>query len=286
MDLQLAEEDAIQAQQTINPADIKLRIAVPVFSRISNHTDFDMLRVHPQVELTFVRQGSPIPPCDLIILPGSKSVRADLALLKKLSWQQDIAKHLRYGGKLLGICGGYQMLGKSIDDPTGVEGEIGQSVGLGYLNIDTILCEQKQLTQDQGKLLLQAEPNHEEQPVTPLKFTPITGYQIHVGRTKVAAECLAFTELTTGEKEGCVSPDNQVAGSYLHGLFDSPPALQQILTWAGAQTTILQDYHQQQEHELERLANACFEHLDWDKIEPMINNQIPPKVRNNLGNTK
>lgn len=281
MDLQLAEEDAIQAQQTLNPADIKLRIAVPVFSRISNHTDFDMLRVHPQVELTFVRQGSPIPPCDLIILPGSKSVRADLALLKELSWQQDIAKHLRYGGKLLGICGGYQMLGKIIDDPTGVEGEIGVSTGLGYLNIDTVLCAQKQLTQDQGQLLLQVEPAHAD-----LQTTRIKGYQIHVGQTHVSADNAAFTQLDTGEKEGCVSADNQVAGSYLHGLFDSPPALQQILTWAGAETTILQDYHQQQEHELERLANACLKHLDWDKIEPMINNQIPKKVRNNLGNIK
>ncbi|WP_158973034.1 cobyric acid synthase [Paraglaciecola sp. L3A3] len=266
MDLQLAEEDAIQASQTIDPTDIRLRIAVPVFSRISNHTDFDMLRAHPQVDLTFIRQSSPIPPCDLIILPGSKSVRADLALLKSLSWQQDIAKHLRYGGKLLGICGGYQMLGNSISDTTGVEGDIGSSQGLGYLPITTELCEQKQLTQSQGSLMLQTDNPTETSPNCQIK-----GYQIHVGQTTVAADAHPFawlnSETQEDQAEGCISDDNQVAGSYLHGLFDSPTALQQILAWAGANTEVVTDYYAQQEHELERLAEACLQHLDWAKIE-------------------
>ncbi|MGJ8680732.1 cobyric acid synthase [Paraglaciecola sp.] len=265
MDLQLAEEDAIQAEQTLDTNDIQLRVCVPVFSRISNHTDFDMLRAHPQVELTFVKQGTPIPSCDLIILPGSKSVRADLKLLKGLDWDSDIAKHLRYGGKVLGICGGYQMLGNSITDPTGIEGEIGESVGLGYLKMDTVLTPQKQLTQNQGKLLLSTQNNN---PVT------IKGYQIHVGQTEVSPSEARFAKLKSGEEEGCISTDNQVAGSYLHGLFDSPLALNQILTWAGAETSILKDYNQQQEDELERLAQACLDHLDWNKIESLINNQI------------
>ncbi|MCF2949868.1 cobyric acid synthase [Paraglaciecola aquimarina] len=269
MDLQLAEEDAIQAQQAIDPDDVRLRIAVPVFSRISNHTDFDMLRNHPQVELIFVRQGSAIPACDLIILPGSKSVRADLKLLKDLNWHTDMAKHLRYGGKLLGICGGYQMLGKSISDPTGVEGEIGTSEGLGYLNIDTVLTPQKQLTQNQGQLLLTA-PNN--------VLADIQGYQIHVGQTIKSTSQPSFAKLDSGEFEGCVSNDNQIAGSYLHGLFDSPCALQQILAWAGAETELLQDYHQQQEAELERLAQACLAHLDWQKIEDFI---LPQLKQNN-----
>jgi adenosylcobyric acid synthase len=143
MDLQLAEEDAIQACQNINPNDIRLRVTVPVFSRISNHTDFDMLRGHTQIELTFVRQGQKLAASDLIILPGSKDVRSDLALLKQHGWDNDITKHLRYGGKVLVICGGYHMLGQTIEDPTSIEGSPGTSQVLGYLAINTELQNEK-----------------------------------------------------------------------------------------------------------------------------------------------
>jgi adenosylcobyric acid synthase len=265
MDLQLAEEDAIQASQTMDQNDIRLRIAVPVFSRISNHTDFDMLRAHPQVELTFVRQGQRLPPSDLIILPGSKHVRADLDLLKQHGWDKDIGKHLRYAGKVLGICGGYQMLGQTICDPTGVEGAIGTSQGLGYLPIQTRLHNEKQLTHSQGKLRLSADKNSKSVEAT------VSGYQIHVGHTERDADSQAFALLDDGQLEGCVSLDNQVAGSYLHGMFDSPLALQQIIAWAGAETDEVETYAAQQERELDRLADACMTHLDWKKIQALIN---------------
>jgi adenosylcobyric acid synthase len=271
MDLQLAEEDAIQASQTINQGDIRLRIAVPVFSRISNHTDFDMLRAHPQVALTFVRQGQRLPAADLIILPGSKHVRADLDLLKQHGWDKDIAKHLRYGGKVLGICGGYQMLGKTICDPTGIEGAVGTSQGLGFLPVKTTLQIEKKLSHSQGKLKLSADKNN-----TNIQAT-VSGYQIHVGNTEredVSHEqkekSYAFAKLDDGQLEGCVSFDNQVAGSYLHGMFDSPEALQQIIAWAGADTDEVDTYAKQQEHELERLADACMAHLDWQRIHTFI----------------
>lgn len=264
MDLQLAEEDAIQANQTVTQGDIRLRIAIPVFSRISNHTDFDMLRAHPQVELSFVRQGQKLPASDLIILPGSKHVRADLNLLKQHGWDTDIAKHLRYGGKVLGICGGYQMLGQTILDPTGIEGAIGSSQGLGYLPIHTTLQIEKQLTHSQGKLLLSANPKDKNIQAT------VSGYQIHVGSTERDANSECFATLDDGQLEGCVSTDNQVAGSYLHGMFDSPEALQHILTWAGADTDEIETYTKQQEHELNRLADACMAHLDWQKIHTFI----------------
>jgi adenosylcobyric acid synthase len=264
MDLQLAEEDAIQASQTINPSDIRLRIAVPVFTRISNHTDFDMLRSHPQVELSFVRQGQKIPASDLIILPGSKQVSADLVLLKQHGWDRDIAKHLRYGGKVLGICGGYQMLGQNICDPTGIEGSVGTTQGLGYLPVQTTLQIEKKLTQSQGKLRLSTDKNN-----TNIQAT-VLGYQIHVGHTERDAESKVFAKLDDGQLEGCVSFDNQVAGSYLHGLFDSPAALQQIIAWAGADTDKIESYTAQQEHELDRLADACMEHLDWQKIQTLL----------------
>ncbi|MEP0357664.1 cobyric acid synthase [Paraglaciecola sp.] len=266
MDLQLAEEDAIQVNQNLDSDDICLRIAVPVFSRISNHTDFDMLRAHPQVELIFVPQGKAIPGCDLIILPGSKNVRGDLALLKQQSWDHDIDKHLRYGGKVLGICGGYQMLGNAIHDPEGIEDAKGTSQALGYLPVDTKLQAEKQLTHSAGKLLLKTTSKHS---------FPIKGYQIHVGETTRATNAAAFCVLDNGDVlEGCVSTDNQVAGSYLHGMFDSPDALQQILLWAGATTHKLESYAQQQEHELNRLADACEAHLNWEKITSIIKSQI------------
>jgi adenosylcobyric acid synthase len=264
MDLQLAEEDAIQVNQTLDKDDVRLRIVVPVFSRISNHTDFDMLRAHPQLELTFVRQGKSLPAADLIILPGSKHVRADLALLKQHGWDKDIAKHLRYGGKVLGICGGYQMLGQTIDDPRGIEGAKGLSQGLGYLPIHTSLQIEKQLTHSQGKLLLKADgPSKDIQ-------ASISGYQIHIGSTEREKGADAFAKLDDGQFEGCVSSDNQVAGSYLHGMFDSPQALQQIIAWAGADTHEAENYASQQERELDRLADAFMTHLDWQKIQRLI----------------
>ncbi|GAC21545.1 cobyric acid synthase [Paraglaciecola arctica] len=267
MDLQLAEEDAIQATQTLAQDDIRLRIVVPVFSRISNHTDFDMLRAHPQLELTFVRQGQSLPATDLIILPGSKHVRADLDLLKQHGWDKDIAKHLRYGGKVLGICGGYQMLGQTIHDPTGIEGTIGTSQGLGYLPINTTLQVAKQLTHSQGTLLLKSDGHNKHIGAT------ISGYQIHVGNTEPEKGSEAFSLLTNGQLDGCVSTDNQVAGSYLHGMFDSPQALQQIIAWAGADTHEAENYTSQQEHELDRLADTFMTHLDWQKIQRFITDQ-------------
>ena len=132
--LHLQAEDAIDTRQP-GTSDRQLRVVVPVFSRISNHTDFDILRLHPEVALRFAGPGERLSPADLIILPGSKSVRADLAMLRGEGWDRDIETHLRYGGRVLGLCGGYQMLGHRIADPQGVEGAPGSSTGLGWLQI-------------------------------------------------------------------------------------------------------------------------------------------------------
>src|SRR5690606_1545094 len=153
MDFHLEAEDAIDPRQSAKAAQT-LKVVVPVLPRISNHTDFDPLRLHPQVELHFVGPGAAIPPADLIILPGSKSVRADLAWLRANGWDAAIQRHLRYGGKLLGICGGLQMLGERIADPLGLEGPAGESAGLGLLAFDTVLQAEKQLRNVQGRLCL------------------------------------------------------------------------------------------------------------------------------------
>lgn len=258
MDLQIAAEDAIEVQQVAQQNDIRLRVAVPVFSRISNHTDFDMLRLHPNIELTFVKQGKAIPSCDLIILPGSKSVRSDLALLKKIGWDKDIQRHLRYGGKVLGICGGFQMLGKTIDDPYGMEGSAGQTQGLGYLHIHTELCAEKQLTQNQGTLLLCSQNE-----------VPISGYQIHLGKSYGVSE-RPFAKLEHNVLDGCVSEDNQIAGTYLHGLFDTSQSFTAIMQWAGAQVEQQDNFMSHQEQQLDVLADACKTHLNWHLLDAIM----------------
>ncbi len=255
--LQLAAEDAIQADQNLAAGEPVLNVVVPVFSRISNHTDFDMLRTHPQINLQFIGQNQSLPAADLIILPGSKNVRSDLALLRQCGWDQDILRHCRYGGKVLGICGGFQMLGEQVDDPLGVEDNPGSSDGLGLLPVHTLLEQEKQLTRDSGTLQVLAG-----------QTAAVNGYQIHVGVSKVKGTSRAFALLDDGTADGCISDDDQVAGTYLHGVFDSPQALQQIIRWAGLETTLVEDYETQQEREIERLADMCNRHLDWQKLSP------------------
>lgn len=257
--LQIAAEDAIAQQQCLNQDSTKLNIAVPVFSRISNHTDFDALRALPVVNLHYVPPHSSIPPCDLIILPGSKNVRADLQMMREMGWDQDISRHLRYGGKVLGICGGYQMLGQRIEDPQGIEGTAGLSTGLGYLAITTVLATEKQLSKDQGVLNLTG------------KEIPVTGYQIHMGVSYPSKDYKAFAYLQNGQADGAISDDNQVAGTYLHGVFDHVEALTAILAWAGKKhVTDVEDYQQRQQREIERVAQMCNEYLDWQTIKTIM----------------
>src|SRR5690606_6524751 len=205
-------------RQSAKAAEV-LKVVVPVLPRISNHTDFDPLRLHPQVDLRFVGPGQPVPAADLIVLPGSKSVRADLAWLRSNGWEAAIQRHLRYGGKLLGICGGLQMLGERIADPLGLEGRAGESRGLGLLAFDTVLEPEKQLRNVRGRLCLEN--------------VEVSGYEIHAGVTSGAASLRAAVELDDGRRDGAVSADQQVLATYLHGLFETPEACNAILRWAG-----------------------------------------------------
>lgn len=246
-DFHLEAEDAIDQRQSAKSGEL-LRVAVPVLPRISNHTDFDPLRLHPQVQLSFVAPGQPIPPADLIILPGSKSVRADLARLREHGWDQALQRHLRYGGKVLGICGGYQMLGRAIADPHGLEGPAGQSAGLGLLEIDTVLEPEKQLRNVSGRL-------HLDQ-------APVGGYEIHAGISSGAGLERPAVMLDDGRADGARSADGQVMGTYLHGLFESPEASAAILRWAGLQQVQAVDYQALRERDIDRLADEVDAHLD------------------------
>jgi adenosylcobyric acid synthase len=251
MDFHLEAEDAIDIRQSTKAAET-IKVVVPVLPRISNHTDFDPLRLHPQVELSFVGPGQAIPAADLIILPGSKSVRADLAFLREQGWPAAIAKHLRYGGKLLGICGGLQMLGTRIDDPHGLEGVAGCSDGLGLLDFSTVLEPEKQLRNVRGQLCLEN--------------VPVSGYEIHAGVSSGEALQAAAVQLEDGRCDGALSADGQVLGTYLHGLFESSQACGALLRWAGVAEVQAVDYHGLRERDIERLADLVDAHLDTAKL--------------------
>jgi adenosylcobyric acid synthase len=252
--LHIEAEDAVPRDPQDGGAEGKLRVIAPVLPRISNHTDLDALRLHPQVDFRFVGLGEPIPPADLIVLPGSKSVRADLEHLRQQGWDAAILRHLRYGGKLLGICGGLQMLGRAIHDPLGLEGKAGSSAGLGLLELETTLQAEKRLASVKGRLAI--------------ADAAVTGYEIHMGVSEGAALQCPLTMLTSGP-EGVVSEDGAIAGTYLHGLFDHPEACRAMLGWAGLREAEAFDYNAEREAGLDRLADALEAHMDWDKLNPL-----------------
>ncbi len=228
-----------------------LHVVVPRLPRLSNHTDFDPLVLHDQVDIQFVAAGEFIPAADLIILPGSKSVRSDLAWLRNNGWDKIIQRHLRYGGKLLGICGGFQMLGEMIDDPYGIESEAGSSKGLGLLAMQTRLTTEKQLCNVNGELLLEA--------------AVVNGYEIHAGVSTGIALLKPFVRLDGGD-DGAISEDGLVMGTYLHGLFESTPACDALLRWAGLARPVTIDYHARREADINRLADTLEQHLDMTQL--------------------
>ncbi|MCR4540850.1 cobyric acid synthase [Pseudomonas sp. 18.1.10] len=254
MDLHLEAEDGLDRRQIDKAAQV-LKVVVPVLPRISNHTDFDPLRLHPQVDLQFVGPGQPIPPADLMILPGSKSVRSDLAYLRANGWDSAVARHLRYGGKVLGICGGLQMLGEQVHDPLGLEGPAGSSDGLGLLAFSTTLEEEKQLRNVRGRLLLED--------------AEVSGYEIHAGVTSGSALANAAVMLDDGRSDGAQSADGQILGTYLHGLFETPAACSALLRWAGLQDVQEVDYHALRERDIERLADLVENHLDTELLRKL-----------------
>ncbi|WP_322042878.1 cobyric acid synthase [Paraburkholderia sp. J67] len=242
-----------------------LRVVVPALPHISNHTDFDALRAHPQVEFSYVRAGNAPPPADLVILPGSKNVRDDLAWLRAQGWDKALARHLRYGGRVIGICGGMQMLGRAIADPHGVEGEPGAVEGFGWLDFETELTREKTLKNVTGCLALVG--------ADATAAMPVRGYEIHMGVTRGAAlDAPAIREMVRdGENgamhvDGAQSADGQILATYVHGLFDTPEACAALLGWAGLATAQQVDYPALREASLERLADTLAASLDLPRL--------------------
>jgi adenosylcobyric acid synthase len=268
-ELALDAEDAIAVENVLaKQADqVKFHIAVLLLPHISNHTDFDSLRLNPQVNLSYVHVGQSIPACDLIIVPGSKNVIADLSFLTSQGWQQQIQQHSRYGGKVLGICGGYQMLGQTISDPNGIESSTKSISGLNLLAVNTELTDNKTLTKVSGTLTINQQS------------CPITGYEIHCGVTQNTGDLTAiihFEHHPNGELiDGVISADGQIIGTYLHGLFDSVAATELLLNWLKPDCKLdsYVDLDSHRELQLNKLADVCRDYLAIDKINKIIKNE-------------
>jgi adenosylcobyric acid synthase len=202
----LPAEDALalDGARPVKP-DTRLKIAVPILPHIANFDDLDPLDAEPGVDLKRVRPGTALPgDADLVILPGSKATIADLAALRDAGFDIDIAAHRRRGGMVLGLCGGYQMLGRAIHDPDGIEGPGGTAAGLGLLEVETTLTAEKRL-----------EPAHGAS----FDGVPFSGYEMHMGVTDGPSCAQPFARLADGSAEGAISADGRVVGTYIHGLF-------------------------------------------------------------------
>ncbi len=218
-------------------------IVCPMLSRIANFDDLDPLKLEPGVRVTMVRPGVALPgDADLVILPGTKSTRGDLAFMRAQGWDIDLQAHLRRGGRVLGICGGYQMLGRVIRDPDGIEGAPGEMRGLGLLDIETDMVPEKRLER--------VEAVHE---ATGLR---VAGYEIHIGRS-VGPDCARSFARVGARAEGAVSPDGRVAGTYLHGLFSADGFRQAYLARLGVASSSVS-----YSAEVERVLDALAEHLE------------------------
>lgn len=241
----LPAEDAVDLRRACGTGS--LHIACPMLSRIANFDDLDPLAAEPGVRLTMVPPGRALPgDADLVILPGTKSTRGDLAFLRAQGWDIDLAAHLRRGGHVLGICGGYQMLGRMIHDPDGFDGSPGSDPGLGLLDVETRMARDKRLMRISGRALGQ----------------PVEGYEIHMGRTAGPDCARPFAHIP--EPDGAISPDGRVAGSYLHGLFAGDAFRAAWLAQFGAQSAT--HYGAGLEAVLDRLARHLEAHLDLDRL--------------------
>jgi adenosylcobyric acid synthase len=224
-----------------------VRIAVPLLPRIANFDDLDPLRAEPAVELVMVRPGKPLPrDAAVVVLPGSKATISDLEFLRREGWDIDLLAHRRQGGRIIGLCGGYQMLGRGIADPLGVEGRQQTVTGLGFLDIETVLTDTKRLAETSGVELATG--------------MPVRGYEMHLGETSGPGLERPMLHLAEGA-DGCVSADGLVAGCYLHGLFASDPFRRAFLTSLGAEPGEIA-YQHQIETTLDSLADHLEESLD------------------------
>ncbi|MCF6433286.1 cobyric acid synthase [Leisingera sp. MMG026] len=226
------------------------KVVVPQLERMANFDDLDPLAAEPEVTVEIVPPGRALPgDADLVILPGSKSTIGDLAYLRRQGWDIDIQAHYRRGGHVLGLCGGYQMLGKTVDDPEGVDGRPGKVDGLGLLDVHTVMAGEKRVTLTEA--------------VTRDGNLPVNGYEIHMGRT-AGADCDRAWLSIDGRAEGAASADGRVKGSYLHGLFSSDAFRASVLAGLGHESQT--GYEDGVEETLDALADHLERYMDLDQL--------------------
>jgi adenosylcobyric acid synthase len=247
----LPAEDALALEHApARKPNARLRIAVPILPYIANFDDLDPLDAEPAVEVVRVRSGAALPAdTDLVILPGSKATIADLAALRTAGFDIDLAAHVRRGGAVLGLCGGYQMLGRRIADPDGIEGPAGTVAGLGLIDIETVLTGDKRLEPAQGEAF----------------GAPFRGYEMHMGVTTGPDCARPFAKLAGGTPDGAVSADGRIAGTYVHGLFADDRQRSAWMTRLGAGPSAVA-HDALVETTLDRLAAHMPAHLDLDRL--------------------
>lgn len=252
----LPAEDAMQLDQSgVAPAvgaRGRIRIVIPRLPHIANFDDFDPLRAEPQVELMFVPPGQPLPlDATLIIIPGSKATIADLEFFRSQGWDIDLLAHVRRGGRVLGICAGYQMLGTVVLDPDRIEGHQDSARGLGLLDITTTMTGDKQLRSITG--------------TDSVTGSAVSGYEMHLGLSTGPATSSPFIRFDNGTTDGALSPDGRILGCHIHGLFHSPAFRSTFLARLGAQSNN-EDYAHRVEQSLDAIATTLASALDIEAL--------------------
>ncbi len=240
--------------------DPKVHVVVPRLPRMANFDDLDPLRTHPGVRVSIIGAGQALPPADLVILPGSKSTCADLEFFRQQGWDLDLNYHVRRGGHVLGICGGFQMLGQRISDPDGIEAKAQSIEGLGLLQVETRLTPRKQLRAEQA-----VDSRHGQ---------PLTGYHMHLGQTR-GTDCAVPFARVNGQPEGAVSANGQVMGTYLHGLFASDPFRHAFLRSMASDIGQGPAYEARIETVLDQLADHLEQHLDLERLLDLAASPLP-----------
>jgi adenosylcobyric acid synthase len=261
----LPAEDAVALDHAKLDKDSALKIAVPRLSRIANFDDLDPLSSNPDVSVEIVQAGNPLPSdADLILLPGTKSTIGDLEYLREQGWDIDILAHARHGGRVLGLCGGYQMLGRMVHDPEGIEGKQGSVEGLGLLDIETTLTGDKTLENVTAKHISSGET--------------LTGYEIHLGRSEGSDCDRPFAEIS-GRKDGAISANGLIEGTYLHGIFSSDKFRAAWLAQLGAITTQDFAYDVMIDTTLDALGAHMEKHVNLDLLLEIANSRNTDRPR-------
>jgi adenosylcobyric acid synthase len=247
----LPSEDSVVLERLADGHTSALKVAVPMLGRIANFDDLDPFRAEPGVEVVFVPPGKHLPvDAGLVVIPGSKSTIADLAHLRENGWDRDLAAHRRRGGHIVGLCGGYQMLGRRVLDPDGIEGGVREAEGLGLLDVETVMAPQKTVRNTAARSVL--------------FDTPIEGYEIHMGETE-GPDRVRPVAIVDGNGEGATSPDGKVLGTYLHGLFTADAFRKKFLEGLGIRSGDL-DYRAAVENALDGVADGLEAHLDCNAL--------------------